>query len=78
MPHEPFNEVFHPQVTGDTVEVGDSLFIQGLAALQQCRTSGGEGLREFLDKNLAQFDNERIRREIMVLAEEILSDAAKT
>jgi hypothetical protein len=77
VPHEPFDQVFHPEVIGDIIELGSSQFIEGLAALQRGRTGGGEGLREFIDRNLMQFDNERVRAEILALAEEVLSDAAK-
>lgn len=77
VPHEPFDRVFHPEVTGDIVELGSSQFIEGLAALQRGRTGGGEGLREFINRNLTQFENERVRVEIVALAEEVLRDAAK-
>ena len=75
VPHEPFGEVFHPELAGDTVQAGNSLFIQGLAALQQCRTSGGEGLRDFLHKNLPNIENQRVRDEIVLLSKEVLEHA---
>ncbi len=75
VPHEPFEQVFHPEIQGDSLPAGDSLFIRGLASLQRFKTTGGEGLREFLEQNLHQFTNERVRNEIAQLAEEVLTDA---
>lgn len=75
VPHEPFEQVFHPEIYGEEAPLEGSLFIQGLAALQKLKTSGGEGLREFLGRNLSQFTDERVRREISVLADEVLSHA---
>jgi predicted phosphodiesterase len=72
LPHQSFEEVFHPAVASDTVELGDSLFIRGLKELQSFRTPG-EGLREFLDKNLDQFEP-AVAMEIRTLAEEVLAD----
>ena len=73
VPHQPFDDVFHPEIESAEVQVADSLFIRGLAQLESLRTSGGEGLRIFLDENLQQFDV-RIAQEIRALAEEVLSD----
>jgi predicted phosphodiesterase len=74
LPHAPFEEVFHQEILGDTVELGESQFIAGLAALQKFKTSG-EGLREFLRHNLEQFEDQRVRDQIVALADEVLSDA---
>jgi DNA repair exonuclease SbcCD nuclease subunit len=74
LPHESFEKVFHPEIVGDNIELGDSLFVQGLASLQKFKTSGA-GLRDFLQRNIEQFENPQVRREILALAEEVLSDA---
>jgi DNA repair exonuclease SbcCD nuclease subunit len=74
LPHEPFEKVFHPEIVGDSVELGDSLFVQGLATLQKFKTSGA-GLRDFLQRNIEQFETPQVRREILALAEEVLSNA---
>jgi predicted phosphodiesterase len=74
VPFEPFENVFHPQVeSDDATPAGESLFVTGLAALQQFKTAGGEGLREFLERNLDQFPDERVRREVRALAQEVLN-----
>ncbi len=75
VPHAPFEEVFHPEIVGDHVELGESQFVAGLAALQKFKTSG-EGVREFLRRNLEQFDDQRMRDQILALADEVLHDAS--
>lgn len=70
VPHEPFDEVFHPGVE-DVSGEESSVFIRGLAELQQRRTQTGAGLREFLDANLGEFEPD-VREEIESLAAEAL------
>jgi predicted phosphodiesterase len=73
-PHEPFENVFHPQVEADLpAPAGESLFITGLAALQRFKTAGGEGLREFIERNMEQFPDPRVQHEIRALATEVLN-----
>jgi DNA repair exonuclease SbcCD nuclease subunit len=74
LPHAPFEEVFHSEIAGDSVELGESQFVQGLAALQKFKTSG-DGVREFLRRNIGQFADQRVRDQILALAEEVLTDA---
>jgi predicted phosphodiesterase len=74
LPHQPFDDVFFPQVASETVDLGESTFIKELAALESARTSGGAGLKEFLDANLAQFPH-AVANEIRTLAQEVLSNA---
>ena len=73
VPHQPFDDVFYPAVKEQAVQIGESMFINGLAALQSARTSGGTGLAAFLDANLSQFSN-AVADEIRTLAKEVLSD----
>jgi predicted phosphodiesterase len=73
VPFQPFDEVFHPDISAAEVKIDDSIFIRELAALESARTATGAGLRAFLDANLTQFD-ERIAREINSLAQEVLND----
>lgn len=74
VPHEPFDHVFHAEVAAPQVRLSESVFIRELGALQSVRTSSGEGLRSFLDANLAQFDP-RVADEIRTLSKEVLHDA---
>jgi predicted phosphodiesterase len=73
VPHLPFDEVFHPEVASEEARVDDSVFIRELAALESVRTSGGAGLRSFLDANLPQFAPRTVE-EIEALAREVLTD----
>jgi hypothetical protein len=73
VPHLAFDEVFHPEVASSEARVDDSLFIRELAALESARTSGGAGLRAFLDANLTQFAP-RVVEEIELLVREVLPD----
>ncbi|HEX4793251.1 MAG TPA: metallophosphoesterase family protein [Humisphaera sp.] len=76
VPHEAFDLVFHPQITSDVAGIEDgSIFIEGLKSLQQAKTSGGEGLMDFLDRNLAQFEDPRVRQQVIALAREVLAHA---
>ena len=75
VPHEAFDDVFHPEVEVPA-ELMDasSQFILSVAALESARTASGAGLRQFLDAHLGNFD-ERVAREINSLAEEVLQNA---
>lgn len=73
IPHQPFEDVFHPEVIGAAVPVLESAFVQGLAELVARRTQTGAGLHEFLEQNLTQFDP-RVSSQIRTLAQEILTD----
>ncbi len=74
VPHEPFEQVFHAEVIAEKIATDESAFVHGLAELMARRTETGAGLREFLQQNLAQFDD-RVAHEIMTLADEVLQDA---
>ena len=74
VPHEPFDEVFHPEVTSTPIEIGPSLFIQELKKLLSVRTATGVGLKEFLAANVGQFDP-RVADRINKLADEVLENA---
>lgn len=76
VPHEPFDEVFHPKGVNDWEDAdGDeSLFIQGLKELQSLKTAEGAGLRRFLEQNLTGFEP-RVAAEVRKLAKEVLGDA---
>jgi len=74
VPFEPFESVFHEAVDADDLTpAGESAFITGLAALQQFKTAGGEGLREFIERNMEQFPDARVQHEIRALATEVLN-----
>ncbi|MEM9587129.1 MAG: metallophosphoesterase [Planctomycetota bacterium] len=71
VPHQPYDEVFHPEVIGDEVgQDASSAFIAHLNALTQHRTDTGAGLMEFLEQNLHHFDAP-VASEIRRLAEEV-------
>ena len=55
VPHDPFETVFHDAVSGTEPDERGSAFVAGLAELQARRTQTGEGLAQFLEKNLTQF-----------------------
>ncbi len=78
VPHQPFNDVFHPElVDGATgADTSSSAFVAGLRELQARRTESGAGLMSFLQKNLAQFDGS-VAAEIMELAAEVTSNGDK-
>ncbi len=73
VPHQPFDDVFHPIVAGETIDLGDSMFVTGLTELASARTTSGAGLQAFLDANLSKFP-EAVSNEIRSLAKEILAD----
>lgn len=75
VPHQPFDEVFHPMIAegGAGVDISASAFVAGLRDLQARRTESGAGLMSFLQKNLPQFDA-AVATEIMELAKEITSN----
>ncbi|MBS3759645.1 MAG: metallophosphoesterase family protein [Desulfobacterales bacterium] len=70
VPHQPFETVFHEAVAEKPTDEGSSAFISGLAELQARRTQTGEGLMQFLNKNLDQFEDDVIS-EIQQLAYEV-------
>lgn len=73
VPHAPFDEIFHEAILEDVQIQAPSAFIAGLAELQSYRTQTGEGLVEFLDRNLDQFDAD-VSEEIRTLAQEVLQN----
>ena len=73
IPHQPFDDVFHPEMAEETVEASQSVFIRGLAQLQSLKTAGGAGLRVFLEENLNQFEPS-VAAEVRRLAEEVMDD----
>lgn len=70
IPHQPFEAVFHEAVADTAVDETKSAFVSGLAELQARRTQTGEGLMQFLEKNLHQFEDNVIA-EIKQLAYEV-------
>ncbi len=70
IPHQPFEAVFHEAVADTTMDETKSAFVSGLAELQSRRTQTGEGLMQFLEKNLDQFEDGVIA-EIKQLAYEV-------
>lgn len=70
IPHQPFEEVFHEAIIETAEQTGSSAFVAGLSELQSRKTSGGEGLKEFLKQNLNQFEPP-VADEIWKLAEEV-------
>ncbi len=70
VPHRPFDEVFHESLVDSAIDMPASAFVAGLKELQARRTIGGEGLMEFLEKNLNRFDPE-VAEEIKFLAKEV-------
>jgi hypothetical protein len=72
IPHEPFDDVFHPEIQTVDTPAEQSTFIRGLARLQAVQTSTGAGLRAFLNDNLQNFAP-AVAAEINLLAEEVLS-----
>jgi hypothetical protein len=76
VPHEPFDSVFHQGIAPSESQYLESVFVQGLAELQARRTESGAGLKQFLESNLLQFE-EDVREEIESLAIAILADEPK-
>jgi hypothetical protein len=76
VPHRPFDEVFHELVLDQPVPSGQSAFVTGLAELQSRRTASGDGLQDFLQKNLSTF-TPAVAAEIMQLAQETTGDGDK-
>jgi DNA repair exonuclease SbcCD nuclease subunit len=70
VPHQPFDEVFYPEIVDMAVGKGASSFVAGLAELQARRTESGAGLLSFLEKNVQQFESS-VANEIMSLAREV-------
>lgn len=76
IPHAPFEEVFHlDPVSAEPVRdpEGDSAFVRGLEALRATRTSGGAGLLEYLERNLARYEP-RVADELRSLALAVTSE----
>lgn len=73
VPHKPFDEVFYEAVIDKKTDNSGSAFVAGLAELQARRTETGAGLKEFLERNLAQFDPD-VAQEIRKLAEEVANN----
>jgi DNA repair exonuclease SbcCD nuclease subunit len=74
VPHEPFADVFHDEARPSDMDRDDSEFIKGLKELQTRKTATGEGLTEFLEKNLDQFQPE-VAQEILRLSREVIGHA---
>ena len=68
--HQPFEEVFHETIVQQQSNDDVSAFVAGLAQLESLKTESGQGLHEFLEQNLAQFEPE-IALEIRTLATEV-------
>jgi predicted phosphodiesterase len=77
-PHQPFEQVFYPVAQIETTTPGASNFIAGLQSMQKFKTADGEGLRRLIEDNLANFTNERVKTEIMILMKEVLSNGSST
>lgn len=73
VPHKPFEEVFYEAVIDAEPDASSSAFVAGLAELQARRTQTGEGLAQFLKKNLTQFAPD-IAEEIRQLAREVMEN----
>jgi predicted phosphodiesterase len=74
VPHESFESVFQSDMVQAGAQSAPSAFIDGLAALQRHKTDDGQGLKEFLEKNLSRFDPP-VAAEINRLATEVLGHA---
>lgn len=73
LPHEPFNDVFHPEMETDAAgEEQRSGFIADLRELTVRRTDSGAGLHEFLRQHLHQFEP-AVATEIRRLAAQVTS-----
>lgn len=73
VPHQPFDEVFHPEIADQARTSDTSSFVTGLAELQARRTESRAGLLSFLEKNIQQFESP-VAHEIMSLAREVAKD----
>ena len=73
VPHESYDDVFHPQVESDDVDEKDSSgFIADLRELTARRTDTGAGLTEYLNQHLEHFEP-KVANEILRLAAEVTS-----
>jgi predicted phosphodiesterase len=70
IPHQPFADVFHPEMQTMVAETTASAFVQGLAELQARRTEAAAGLKQFLELNQEKFEPQ-VRAEIWELYKEI-------
>jgi predicted phosphodiesterase len=73
IPCDPFDLVFHDEVVSAAIDRDESLFVRGLAELEQLKTQSGATLHAFLDQNLSQFDT-RVADVIRALAKEVTTD----
>lgn len=72
IPHEPFDDVFHPEVEQDSEDAEtQSGFVANLKELTARRTETGAGLKQFLEQNVSQFDP-MVAHQIMNLANEAI------
>ncbi len=74
VPHQPFDQVFHAQVSNDddTEEDSGSGFIAELKELTARRTETGTGLLEYLQTNLDNYED-AVAAEVRRLAEEVIN-----
>lgn len=71
VPHEPFDDVFYPEVETDSDDVDQgSGFVADLRELTARKTESGAGLTEFLNQHLDQF-NAPVAKEIMRLHDQV-------
>ncbi|MFP4158213.1 MAG: exonuclease SbcCD subunit D [Desulfobacterales bacterium] len=73
VPHKPFDEVFYEALEDEALQEQGSAFVAGLAELQARRTRTGQGLAEFLEKNLDLFEPD-VASEIRNLADEVMKN----
>lgn len=78
VPHQPFDDVFHPVPTDVASPGGPSSFIIGLQSMQKFKTADGEGLRRLIAQNLPSLGREQVKNEIMELLNEVLSHGIQT
>lgn len=71
VPHAPYEAVFHVLESENSPDEAASKFIAGLHDLENIRTAGGVGLRDFLTHNVSQFELP-VQAAIWKLAEEVL------
>jgi predicted phosphodiesterase len=74
VPHQPFDQVFHPHVSNDddSAEVSGSGFIAELKELTARRTETGAGLMAYLQSNLHNYED-AVAAEVRRLAEEVIN-----
>jgi DNA repair exonuclease SbcCD nuclease subunit len=72
IPHQEFDEVFHPAVEATNTSDGPSAFVAGLSELLSMQTASGAALQDFLKKNLDQFP-QPVADEVRKLAQSVTS-----